>query len=118
MKITLATLQHRDACSPGLHMFEIFFPDGWEGEWDEWAQAAVISHPILGQYMGWLWAMGIVPAWSMSGANLSSANLSSADLSGATLSGATLCRADLRGADQYVALNYTPEVKNESISND
>ena len=99
MKITVYDLESRRACKEGVDAFRSFFPHGWEGEWDAWAQAICLMDPELRKYVGWAVEKGLISWISMAGWNLKGANLKGANLEGADLVGANLWGANLRGAN-------------------
>jgi hypothetical protein len=105
MKITIETLRQFRACRDGISDFAREFPDGLDtgGEWTAAHQIGALMTPMR-KWLGWAWQVGMLPQWTLSGADLSGADLygaslCGADLCGANLSGADLCGADLSGAD-------------------
>ena len=96
--ITLEDLRSRQACRPGIVWFEAAFGPELRGEWsrDEQIMALALG---AGPWLGWAAAVGLLPLWGMSGADLRGANLRGADLRGANLRGANLRGADLYRAD-------------------
>jgi uncharacterized protein YjbI with pentapeptide repeats len=103
LKLTTEQLEENEACSYGIDAFRWYFgSESAECDWTLEKQIELLKSP-LGKYVGWAWNAGLIPLWSMGGADLSgadlrSANLRSADLRSADLSGANL-RSDLSGAD-------------------
>ncbi len=57
----------------------------------------------LGRWITHGWLGGVLPLWSLAGADLAHANLEGAYLRGADLFGANLSDANLHGADLYGA---------------
>ena len=104
MKLTITKQQLKEAgaCDEGLRTFAELFGDQAECDWTLEKQLEVLHGP-LGRYVGWAYRAGLLPLWSLSGANLSGANLSGADLSRANLSRANLSGADLSRADLFEA---------------
>jgi len=97
--ITRDDLIKAGAYCSGLEAFDKHFPDGiCVPHWSKWCQAIVLGTDDLRQHWAWAVFAGVIPSWSLSGANLSRAYLSGADLSGADLSGASLSGANLSGA--------------------
>ena len=93
MRITKKLLEERDACAEGLACFNATFPDGIDlKDWTAEKQIEVLKSDLR-EYIGWAFVRGIIPLWSMQGANLLRANLE-----GAYLEGANLLRAYLEGA--------------------
>jgi uncharacterized protein YjbI with pentapeptide repeats len=83
MKITEQTLKDKSACSDGVKAFNDMFPDGFDrSDWTQEKQIEILKSP-LGRYLGWAHVKGIVPVWSMQGANLEGAYLGRANLEGA-----------------------------------
>ena len=99
MKITAEKLQAHNACQEGVDAFARAFPEGIDvAEWTPEYQIGVMMHNELRMYLGWAWAVGVLPQWSMRGWRLTRANLTDADLTRADLTRANLTRADLAGA--------------------
>ena len=67
--------------------------------WNRAAQGFVLGSKIGRLYLIWLYDEGLLPLYSMRGANLRGANLNGADLRGADLNGANLRWANLNGAN-------------------
>lgn len=99
MKITKKQLIALDACSLVDCFEDVVGSTGWEGDWTLAHQYFLLAHPEARKGWGWLVNQRVIPAWSMSGADLRGANLCEANLYRADLRGADLYRADLRGAD-------------------
>ena len=100
-----AILVAAGACTSGLAAFDAAADADVAPflDWTAAAQLAAIKGPLR-PYIGWVWFEGVLPAWSMRGANLTDANLRGAGLAraylvGACLTGACLTGADLRWAD-------------------
>jgi hypothetical protein len=74
MKITVDVLYERDACDDGMIEFEYVFPGGLDpADVDRWGQTILIG--ALGKWWGWAVGQGLIPAWSMAGADLACAQL-------------------------------------------
>ncbi len=117
IRVTAQMLLDADACEAGVLAFKATYPRGYRGPWSREILLTVLRTEMR-RYVGWGVEKGIIPMWSLSGADLSGADLSGADLRradlrradlsgadlyGANLSGADLRRADLRRADLYGA---------------
>ena len=107
IRITVDDLKSLNACPAGIDEFVADFGNVYEAEWTLEEQLRILKTPMR-RWIGWAYRVGLIPLWSMSGANLSEADLSEADLSGANLheadlSGANLHEADLRGANLHEA---------------
>ena len=99
MRITKKLLEEKDACVEGLACFNATFPDGIDlKDWTVEKQIEVLKSDLR-KYIGWAFVRGIIPLWSMQGANLEGANLGGAYLGGANLGGANLGGAYLEGAN-------------------
>jgi hypothetical protein len=100
--ITLEDLRSRQACRPGIVWFEAAFGPELRGEWsrDEQIMALALG---AGPWLGWAAAVGLLPLWGMSGADLRGANLTGANLRYANLYRANLRDANLRDANLYGA---------------
>lgn len=101
MKLSLATLEQKGACSVAIRAFKALGLPNDETpniEWTAAAQGWVLASPVWRRWVGWGYSNGIIPLWSMSEADLSEADLSEANLSEADLRGADLRGADLSGA--------------------
>ena len=105
MQLSIEMLDRAGACDEGIDFArDLLGPSGEvEIEWTPEAQGMLLGDPVARQYLGWLWHHGVVPQWSMRGANLYGADLCAANLYRADLGG-----ADLRGADLRGAIGYTP----------
>ena len=105
MKITEELLRQKGAYEEGIAAFVAVYPEGLElSDWTQEEQLRVLRDTDLRRYLGGWWGGGILPVWTLRGADLSGADLNRADLSGANLSradlsGANLSWADLRRAD-------------------
>jgi uncharacterized protein YjbI with pentapeptide repeats len=112
--ITLEDLRSRQACRPGIVWFEAAFGPELRGEWsrDEQIMALALG---AGPWLGWAAAVGLLPLWGMSGADLRGANLRGADLRGANLRGADLYRADLSRADLSRANLYGADLSRANL---
>ena len=98
MRITKKLLEEKDACVEGLACFNATFPNGIDlKDWTVEKQIEVLKSDLR-KYIGWAFVRGIIPLWSMQGANLEGANLGGANLEGAYLGGAYLEGANLEGA--------------------
>mgnify|MGYP003564052486 CR=1 FL=1 len=89
------------ACADGMMAWDEYLDGGdahATGGWTRDVQILALHTPLR-RYLGWAWDRGVLPMWSMAGADLTGANLSEADLIEADLSGANLTEADLSGAD-------------------
>lgn len=70
------------ACSYGVAQFSEMYPTGLDTTgWTLVQQLAVIKTPLR-RWWGWATQNGILPAWSMRGADLRGADLSRADMTG------------------------------------
>ena len=80
MKITIETLRPFRACREGISDFAREFPDGLDtgGEWTAAHQIGALMTPMR-KWLGWAWQVGMLPQWTLSGADLSGADLSGAD---------------------------------------
>ena len=96
--LTYTELKKAGACEDGLEAFKSTYPNDLSIPWSGAEQKILITGPLR-RYLGWARGLNLIPAVSLSGANLSDANLSGADLSSANLSGANLSRADLSCAN-------------------
>ena len=78
MRITKKLLEEKDACAEGLACFNATFPDGIDlKDWTAEKQIEVLKSDLR-KYIGWAFARGIIPLWSMQGANLEGAYLGGA----------------------------------------
>ena len=107
IRITVDDLKSLNACPAGIDEFVADFGNVYEAEWTLEEQLRILKTPMR-RWIGWAYRVGLIPLWSMSGANLSEADLSEADLSGANLHeadlrGANLSWADLSEADLSLA---------------
>jgi len=99
VRITKKLLEEKDACAEGLACFNAAFPNGIDlKDWTVEKQIEVLKSDLR-EYIGWAFVRGIIPLWSMHGANLGRANLEGANLEGANLGRAYLGRANLGGAN-------------------
>ena len=100
MKLTLSVKQLEDAsaCFEAIIAFRQVYGEAAEVEWTKEAQVEILRGP-LGKYLGWAFRAGLLPMWSLDGANLDGANLDGANLTGAYLTGASLARANLARAN-------------------
>ncbi len=99
MRVTQKLLTDKGACQEGVEAFIKAFPKGFDSaNWTLEKQLEVLHDESLRRYFGWAYFNGIVPLWSMYGANLYGANLSSANLNSANLSSAHLTTAHQTGA--------------------
>lgn len=101
MEITITVDDIRNAggkCS-GIEEFKEIYGDSATLKWSREFQIELLKTSKLKRYFGWAVAVGLLPIWSMRGANLRGADLYGADLCMADLSRADLRGADLRGAD-------------------
>ena len=89
-------LQNLNACSEGVVAFQTAYPMGIV-TWSLDDQLALL-HTDCRRYLGWAVHRGLLPYWSLSGADLRGADLRGADLSDADLRGANLRDANLREA--------------------
>jgi uncharacterized protein YjbI with pentapeptide repeats len=97
--ITRKYLKEKNACTNGISAFDSVFPQGFDlKDWTVEKQIEILKSDLR-IYIGWAFARGIVPLWSMEGANLGGANLGGANLEGAYLGGANLEGAYLEGAN-------------------
>ena len=88
MRITKKLLEEKEACAEGLACFNFAFPNGIDlKDWTVEKQIEVLKSDLR-KYIGWAFVRGIIPLWSMQGANLLRANLGGAYLEGAYLEGA------------------------------
>ena len=88
MRITKKLLEEKDACAEGLACFNAAFPNGIDlKDWTVEKQIEVLKSDLR-EYIGWAFVRGIIPLWSMHGANLGGAYLGRANLEGANLEGA------------------------------
>ena len=112
--ITLKTLEDKGACTSGIEDFAKYYGEITEItiEWTRETQIELIKSPMRKHY-GWAALKGLVPTWSMSGANLYGATLEGATLEGATLRSADLEGANLRGAK---GLEGKPDVPKNLLS--
>ncbi len=106
IRITPETLEAAGSCGDHLEVLDsLGIPDGIElPEWTLAHQCAILWDPTARRHLGWMWARGVLPQWSMAdlqapGADLDGANLRGANLRGANLRGADLVGTDLGGAD-------------------
>ena len=103
MRITKKLLEEKEACAEGLACFNATFPDGIDlKDWTAEKQIEVLKSDLR-KYIGWAFARGIIPLWSMQGANLGRANLVRANLYSANLESANLENANLENANLYSA---------------
>jgi len=80
VRITKKLLEEKEACAEGLACFNATFPDGIDlKDWTAEKQIEVLKSDLR-KYIGWAFARGIIPLWSMQGANLGRANLVRANL--------------------------------------
>jgi len=103
--ITVDDLEHASACQEYIGKF-IEAASGNETadiEFNKAAQGLLLGDPVWRQVFGWAVRVGLIPMWSMYGANLSHADLSHADLRGADLYSADLYGANLYGANLHDA---------------
>ena len=99
MRITKKLLEEKDACAEGLACFNATFPDGIDlKDWTAEKQIEVLKSDLR-KYIGWAFARGIIPLWSMQGANLGRANLGGSNLGRANLEDANLENANLENAN-------------------
>ena len=99
MIITAEDLRGKNACQEGIDDFLRVYPDGVANiKWTLQAQLFLIRSEFR-KWFGWTVRKGLLPMYSMQGANLAGANLERADLREANLWEANLAAADLREAD-------------------
>jgi uncharacterized protein YjbI with pentapeptide repeats len=95
IKITREMLCKKEACDPGLDLFDSIAPSGeWEGEW-------TVLHSLYVIEAGYGWRLhdrNIAPVLMLKGANLQGANLQGANLLYAILTDALTDGADFTGA--------------------
>lgn len=86
IKLTRSQLEKLAACDDGIEALETLLGEGdeWETDWTRKRQIELLQTTV-GKYIGWAHANGLIPMWSMSGANLSGADLSRANLSWAIM---------------------------------
>ena len=84
MKITVQDLENKRACQLGIRLFQKIYGDEHEFDWTLGKQIEIIKSP-LGKYFGWAVYNGLLPMWSMAGANLAGADLANANLTRADL---------------------------------
>lgn len=83
MRITKKLLEEKNACAEGLACFNAAFHKGIDlKDWTVEKQIEVLRSDLR-VYIGWAFERGIIPLWSMQGANLGGANLEGANLGGA-----------------------------------
>ena len=98
VRITKKLLEEKEACAEGLACFNFAFPNGIDlKDWTVEKQIEVLKSDLR-KYIGWAFVRGIIPLWSMQGANLEGAYLRYAYLGGANLRDANLRDAYLGGA--------------------
>ena len=102
LTLTIEQLKARDACQEGVDAFRSTFGESATVDYTREAQIELMRGP-MGRWIGWAHAVGLVPWWNLSRANLSGTDLSRANLSGANLSGANLSGTDLSRANLYRA---------------
>ena len=104
VKILRKTLVEHRACSEVLEWFdELVLSMGQEVdlefEWDALSMVWSLKYEDSRTWVRWAISEGILPSWSLRGADLSGANLYGADLYGACLRGANLYGANLSDAN-------------------
>ena len=99
MKFDLDTLISHNACEPGLQVFKVVFPNGYEGEWTAVHQAMLLNDKEARKFFSWLVSYKLIPMVSMAGVDLSNCDFSAAVIHGAEFTAANLAGADLRDAD-------------------
>lgn len=106
IKIRRKTLVDHKACKKGLDWFDALkermgVPKNkvLVIEWDALAMVWSLTGKDSRSWVRWAIDEGILPSWSLSGADLRGANLIDANLIGANLRDANLRGAYLRGAD-------------------
>lgn len=85
LKITIKDLEAKDACQSGIDEFVKQFGKVTNLDWTRESQIELLKKPMR-KYIGWAYWVGLIPLWSMSGANLTGADLTGANLSEADLS--------------------------------
>jgi len=102
LNITTKMLKNMNACQSGVDDFERITGGKLVCEWTPEMQIELLKTDLR-KWFGWAVSNKLLPAWSMSGANLSGANLSRANLYRADLSRANLSGANLSWAttDMY-----------------
>ena len=102
MKITRVILLDTDAHEYALAAFDLHFPDGWEGEWDDWAQAILLGtmdvQDLWNHVAAHLARIRPMAGWCLQGVDFTGAWLVDVDFTGADLRGANLNYAWLEGA--------------------
>jgi len=98
MRITPKDLRRVDAYD-AVMKFQEDFPSGIDREWDIVCQYLMLANHYWRPWWGWFVYAGLIPAWSMHGADMRDTDLRNADLRGADLQCADLSHADLRGAN-------------------
>ena len=82
--ITVEQLRQNNACEEGIDAFLQIWPGGVaEIEQNHSGYQAGFLMFGFGKWLGWLWAAGVLPQWSMEKYNLNRADLRGADLRGA-----------------------------------
>lgn len=85
MIITIQQLEERNACKEARIAFRDAVGEKTADiEWNPAAQGWLLADPIWRRWFGWAYRNGLLPLWSLSGADLSEANLRWADLRRAT----------------------------------
>lgn len=90
LKLTVNQLVGAGASCGGLGEFKRLFGEYVEVEWTREKQIEVLKGP-LGPHVGWAYHKGLIPSWSLSGADLTRADLSEANLTRANLTRAKIC---------------------------
>ena len=104
--LSLADIKAKGACQPGVDWYFAMkraFGCGKKPlriKWSPLSMVWALSNPDADQrgFARWLIDDGLLPMWSLKGANLTRANLTGANLDGANLAGADLTGAYLDGA--------------------
>ena len=127
MIITREILEQHAACVDQVNRFVEAFPDGCPTPRSSEHQIKMLlEYEVIRENWGWAVYCGIIPSWSMSGANLSGVNLAGAnlqeadlreaDLRGANLTGAHLHHTDLYEADLRGATLYEANLNKANLS--
>jgi len=123
IKIRRKTLVEHRACSEGLEWFDEMKERMGAPknkvlviEWDALSMVWSLTDEDSRSWVRWAINEGILPSWSLRGADLRGADLSGADLSGADLSRAILSDAYLIGADLYGAYLQGADLQGADLS--
>ena len=98
IKITIEMLKKKEACLEGIKEFEKIFGLETKLEWTKEKQIELFKTPLC-KYIMWAVNKGIIPLWSMAGANMAGANMAGADMTDADMARANMAGADMANAN-------------------